>query len=570
MIVNSNNLLILDSILNEYKKSKNEDISDSELFELFSCEQSLKDYSLSDFDLSEGIVDGGDDGGIDAVYIFLNGQLCTEETLEEENIVNFKTNNTKITLYIIQAKNMTSFKETTLKFVLSTVKDFFNLNEEMQEKVYNIALIEKRELFKNIFLSLAPYHPSVDINISYCTKGALTDINSKIDNVAVQIKAEILNTGISNTVNIKLYGSAELIEQYRLLPQYKLPLKFEKILPLDDSYILLVKIKDYYNFLLNEDTNKIRDYLFEANIRDHQGNVAVNKEIKNTLERQDALDVNFWWLNNGITLLATDGTIAASKINLDQIQIVNGLQTSYSIFESFPNMIEDNKEKELLIRVILTSENDFRADKIIKATNSQTPLPPYSLRATEQIHRNIEDYLKSKNLYYDRRKNYYKNMGKNAEQIVSIQYMAQVINAILLKNPQISRSAPGSLVKNDNYYNKIFNYKNIEIYAKAILFMKKIITVIRNYHSDDYKRHEKLDFQYHIAFKVLQELCGKEYSEKELLALDLLEITDELIINVMKHIIDFARTKARETESTILAIAKSKDFTDSLSNMVLQ
>ena len=98
MIVNSNNLLILDSILNEYKKSKNEDISDSELFELFSCEQSLKDYSLSDFDLSEGIVDGGDDGGIDAVYIFLNGQLCTEETLEEENIVNFKTNNTKITL----------------------------------------------------------------------------------------------------------------------------------------------------------------------------------------------------------------------------------------------------------------------------------------------------------------------------------------------------------------------------------------------------------------------------------------------------------------------------------------
>lgn len=566
MTITSNNLLILNSILKEYAKSKSEDLNASELFELFSCEQILKDYSLSDNDLNEGIIDGGDDGGIDAIYLFINGQLCTEEFLEEENIKNFKTNNTKLSLYILQAKNSDSFKETVMKFILSTMKDFLDLSYEMSSQVYKNELIEKRELFKKIFLELAPYHPLVEINISYSSKGFLDDVNEKIHNTMSQIKTDIMNTGIPQSANVNLYGAAELIELNRILPQYKLPLKFQSIMNLKDSYILLVKIKDYYDFLINnKNNNKIRDYLFEANIRDHQGNVAVNKEIKDTLESSQELDINFWWLNNGITVLASDATIAAGTINLDQIQIVNGLQTSYSIFESYQKMTAENKEKELLVRVILTSEDNFKADRIIKATNSQTPLPPYSLRATEQIHRDIEDYLKSKNLYYDRRKNYYKNIGKNAEQIISIQYMAQVINAILLKKPQVSRSAPGSLVKNDEIYSKIFGYKNIEVYAKAVLFMKKVLTIIKNYHSDEYKRHEKLDFQYHIGLKVLENILGNDYDEHDLLNLDLINIDENVVINALKVIIDTARKKAIETESTILAIAKSKDFTDAIS-----
>ncbi len=566
MTITSNNLLILNSILKEYAKSKSEDLNASELFELFSCEQILKDYSLSDNDLNEGIIDGGDDGGIDAIYLFINGQLCTEEFLEEENIKNFKTNNTKLSLYILQAKNSDSFKETVMKFILSTMKDFLDLSYEMSSQVYKNELIEKRELFKKIFLELAPYHPLVEINISYSSKGFLDDVNEKIHNTMSQIKTDIMNTGIPQSANVNLYGAAGLIELNRILPQYKLPLKFQSIMNLKDSYILLVKIKDYYDFLINnKNNNKIRDYLFEANIRDHQGNVAVNKEIKDTLESSQELDINFWWLNNGITVLASDATIAAGTINLDQIQIVNGLQTSYSIFESYQKMTAENKEKELLVRVILTSEDNFKADRIIKATNSQTPLPPYSLRATEQIHRDIEDYLKSKNLYYDRRKNYYKNIGKNAEQIISIQYMAQVINAILLKKPQVSRSAPGSLVKNDEIYSKIFGYKNIEVYAKAVLFMKKVLTIIKNYHSDEYKRHEKLDFQYHIGLKVLENILGNDYDEHDLLNLDLINIDENVVINALKVIIDTARKKAIETESTILAIAKSKDFTDAIS-----
>lgn len=560
MPVDSNEILILNSILKEYKKQKDENLSSSEIFELFSNEQILKDFDLNDDELMEGVIDGGDDGGIDSIYIFINGQLCDDGILEEETISNFKTNNTTLTLYLIQSKESETFKETVTKFILSTAKDFFELGTDLDKTVYNPLLIDKRNLFKNIFLTLAPYHPIVNIKYVYATKGKSQDINPKIHHTIQQIIENTKNMGLAEDVSFKIYGADELINLYRVLPQYRLPLKFKQIMNLKDSYISLVSINDYYEFIT--ENGQIREYLFEANIRDHQGNVVVNKEIKNTLEKTEELDVNFWWLNNGITIIATDATIAAETINLDKIQIVNGLQTSYSIYQSYSAMIEQNKEKVLLVRIILIPEDDNRTDDIIKATNSQTPLSAAALRATDIIQRNIEDYLKSKNLFYDRRKNFYKNKGKNAEQIVSIPYMAQVINALLLKAPHVSRSAPGSLVKNDNNYNKIFKYNNIEVYFKSIIYMKKVLNIIKNYNIEDYTRHEKLDFQYHIGLKILQKLFGNNFNESHILSLDLTDIQENVVIEVLKFIIDNARKQATNTNSTILAIAKSKDFTD--------
>ena len=47
----------------------------------------------------------------------------------------------------------------------------------------------------------------------------------------------------------------------------------------------------------------------------------------------------------------------------------------------------------------------------------------------------------------------------------------------------------------------------------------------------------------------------------------LINVDENVVINALKVIIDTARKKAIETESTILAIAKSKDFTDVISTL---
>lgn len=53
-------------------------------------------------------------------------------------------------------------------------------------------------------------------------------------------------------------------------------------------------------------------------------------------------------------------------------------------------------------------------------------------------------------------------------------------------------------------------------------------------------------------------MFGINFDETNLLSINLSEIDENNVISTMKMIIDNARLKAKETNSTILAIAKSK------------
>ncbi|GAI16788.1 unnamed protein product, partial [marine sediment metagenome] len=66
--------------------------------------------------------------------------------------------------------------------------------------------------------------------------------------------------------------------------------------------------------------------LFEANVRDYQGKVEVNKAIGNTL--LSAYSEDFWWLNNGVTVVASQASLSGKTLVVEDPQIVNGLQTS--------------------------------------------------------------------------------------------------------------------------------------------------------------------------------------------------------------------------------------------------
>ena len=63
--------------------------------------------------------------------------------------------------------------------------------------------------------------------------------------------------------------------------------------------------------------------------------------------------------------------------------------------------------------------------KIIRATNSQTPINEVSLRATDPIHFDIEEKFRLYNLFYERRKGEYRELKKPADQIISIQTLAK-------------------------------------------------------------------------------------------------------------------------------------------------
>src|SRR5262245_17804640 len=79
-----------------------------------------------------------------------------------------------------------------------------------------------------------------------------------------------------------------------------------------------------------------------------------------------------------------------------------------------------------------------------------------SLRMTDQIHRDIEEIFKAADLYYDRRKGFYKDQGRPIKKIVSVNAVAQAVISIMLQRPDDARARPGDYFKDENRYRSIF------------------------------------------------------------------------------------------------------------------
>ncbi|MBD2676945.1 MULTISPECIES: AIPR family protein [Nostoc] len=566
----TNDSIVLDTILEQKKSQIADCLRDDEYFEIFTFEQILKKYDLSYEELISGKIGAGDDGGIDGFFTFINGEILDKDT----NLKNFKRY-PLIELFLIQSKRSPSFSETAVEHVIRSAMNIFNLDNDLSilKKTYNSELIDAISSFRETYLELISIHPSLKIIYIYASKGETQNIHKKVYHSADNLKETILNCFRGATVNIQFIGARELIDASRLEKNYNLKLKFIEnyISRSEDNYIVLATLKDYYEFVTDEN-NELRQYIFTFNVRDYQGNVEVNKDIQKTLESDNELD--FWWLNNGITVLSSKATVAGKIISLDDVQIVNGLQTTNTIYKYLKNHSNDNekdKNRAILVRIIATNDTES-INRIIKATNFQTPIPPASLKATDPIQSDIENYFLSKGWYYDRRKNYYKNMGKPIDRIISIPYLAQAVMAIVLREPNISRSRPSSIIKTDSDYKRVFKEKsNLELYMFCVKMMKQVelfirSTVAEKSKQDDYtfwKHTSPLQIlSFHLAMLLVVKLLSKnDYNPTDVEKLLQVELKQEIISQTLFELIQLIDGYVNSRPSlSINTIVKQKEF----------
>jgi hypothetical protein len=556
----TNDVIILDNLLKQKKEKIADSLSDSDFFEIFTFEQILKNYDISYDDLLSGKVGGTDDGGIDGFFILLNDENINED-INPDSI----QKNPILKLFLIQSKNSNSFSEKAFDRVIGTVNDIFDLKKNMNtlKSFYNENLIEKGSIFRKTYLDLSFRHPSLKIFFIYVTKGNEKNIDVKVKNRAKILEDKIRDYFNESCVKVKFIGARDLLNASRAEKSYTLQLNFvENYLSKgDDSYIVLVNLINYYQFITDENNN-IRRYIFESNVRDFQGKVEVNKDIQTTLVSNEKLD--FWWLNNGITILASKASIIGKTITLDDVQIVNGLQTTTIIYNYLKdkNIEDKDKSRSILVRIIVTQNSEAR-DRIIKATNFQTMIPIASLRATDHIHRNIEDYFLSKGWFYDRRKNYYKNIGKPIDKIISIPYLSQAIMAIILREPNNARARPSSLLKQNTTYKQIFDESlDPEIYLLCAKIMKNIEKFLR----EKPPLQQVKTFKFHLAMVVVIKLLGKiDYDSSDILSLSDKEIPKQLIINSLSEIFKQAQPLGSDINKT----SKSKEFVNQLLENIL-
>jgi len=560
-----NDIIVLNSVLEQKKSEMAPEYLDYELFELFSFEQILKNFDLSYDELEAGRCSNPDDGGIDGLFFFINEELVEEKISPED----YKRN-VILDLFLIQAKTSNGFSETVFDRFNTTSQDLFDLTKDMNvfRNIYNSLIIDKVIIFREAYLNLASRHPKLRIHFIYSSQGNTSNINPPIKNRCSLLEDIIKQFFNDVGVEIKLIGARELLDLSRIEKTYTLPLKFTEnfLSKSSDNYVILSRLVDYYDFVTDEQNN-LRKYIFDANVRDFQGYVEVNKDIDDTLENEDTLD--FWWLNNGITILASKASVSGKTITIDNVQIINGLQTTTCIFNyiSRKKLTEEanevmNQDRSILIKIIIVEDENSR-DRIIKATNFQTNIPPASLKATERIHHNLEDFFKKHDWYYDRRKNYYKNLGKPRNRIISIPFMAQCIMTILIKEPHLARAKPSSLVKSDTVYPKLFNEKiNPSFYLFCAQVIRKIEIELKK-DIEDFTYQEKTNLKLHIGMVAIMKATGKmEYSIKDVEFLTIDNIDETLIFDSISTTIQLKREYMEEHDTSLERLAKSKDFVE--------
>lgn len=307
----------------------------------------------------------------------------------------------------------------------------------------------------------------------------------------------------------------------------------------------------------------MRKAFFESNVRDYQGNNSVNSSIAETLSSDSKED--FWWLNNGVTILVSEVTFVTNRsLQLVNPEIVNGLQTSREVFNYFGGNPEKlNTEKRSILVRIINPESEESRDNIIFATNNQTSIPKSSLRVTDTIHLQIEMYFKSRGLYYDRRKNYYKNQKKKSADIISVSFLAQCLITLLLRKPDFARARPSTLLTDEETYKFLYeNNNDLESYYKAAKIGRIIQNTLKI--STQMTSAESNDILFYVIYAVVaSRLKTSQITFNDIKEFDLDSLQENEIEELRKII--FNRYKQLGGNGRI---AKSNSFVDEVDMLI--
>ena len=199
--------------------------------------------------------------------------------------------------------------------------------------------------------------------------------------------------GKSYAENPKLYTKLNIKNKGTFLAirpvEYDLP-------NMSEAYYVMAKVPDVFKLWQDAES---KDYpLFEENIREYLGGTSgINKGIIATLKNPEERG-NFFYYNNGITVICDNAKATSKFINIDNPQIVNGCQTVNSIAEVLKtesNPASTYSDVYVMVKILVLENKDtgFYRD-IVRYTNSQNSINEKVFGATLQPFFTIQDKLK--------------------------------------------------------------------------------------------------------------------------------------------------------------------------------
>ena len=471
-----------DNILKQLEKTffHEKNIDENQKFLRFVINQILRDQVGAYALIINGITDGSDDNGIDAIYISADGKL-----IEDVADVDFEAV-TKVEVFLIQITRGKSVKLRDIWAFKEGLNNIFNIGTELSgNEDFKINGHKVRDVINNWLT--ASKEVEVHISLFFITLSEESLQNTRVVEEMDKINSTVHENYPDFQCSFHLYDAKDLFNMSRFQPNKKI-LKSQTMMRHHSdisgavSYYYIVNGNDFFEFLKDETKDEeeiIDDSIFEMNVRDYLGNKPVNKHIKKTIKSNDGRK-NFLYMNNGITILAKKvRSVGSSKHTLHDYHIINGCQTSYTFWEEMKKDSSIGQDIEISIKVIETEDEKVAAE-IIRATNSQTTIPNFNLRSLDRIHLLIEDKLKEENYFYERRANYYKRRRKPYDRIIDIKTLFQVLISVYGRNPRLAKGNLQLAYKSN--YDEFFSQKNrMEYYLIAAKLYFSIAVPIQDY-----------------------------------------------------------------------------------------
>ena len=384
---------------------------------------------------------GGDDAKLDGLGIKINGQLVGS-TDEVDQIVNL-SKKVEVEFFAVQSKERTDFDSSAVNTFGIGLRNFFSPPSLPENEKIKAIRIVKDYIFNNdkIIRKLV-CNPSINIYYVFCGQTP--------DDKHTKAVKDLLIEGLKSCpdclgdIRMEYVDAEQLTKKCNDLEnEFKTELNIRDIIPLTVSNNTL--IKKAYAFtceasellkLLTREDKTIRRSLFDNNVRDYLGNKGgINSEIEQTITNEPEM---FLMCNNGITIVCSDFIQIKDKlVSIDNPQIVNGCQTSSTIFEQRDN--ESLNKVQVLVKLICTEDNSI-TNKIVRGTNKQNQVLEENFEATKPFHQMLEKFFEAKNdiekLYYERRNKQYSSVPTiNRFQIVNLRVVTQLFVATFLQKP---------------------------------------------------------------------------------------------------------------------------------------
>ncbi|MFS4505150.1 AIPR family protein [Clavibacter sp. Sh2141] len=378
-------------------------VSESEQFERYVAANYLFQYIGDNVALIESsILGGGSDEGIDIAAVIVNGKVVHEPSEIDDLIADQGTNTAKVVF--IQAKTSESYDSKLIAKFLHGVEAVTKYAMKPGSVQLPPRLVDLASLIDRIAESGDKFQESrIPCELYYVTTSSNDGKSAHSELQVTEALGRIKAIGAySENFRLRLQGQDELAakQKERHGPQ-NVQFTFEKrqTIPatqrVDEAYIGLVSATELMK-LLKDESGEVRAGIFDDNVRlDLGAHNPVNARIMSTLESTER--EHFPFLNNGLTIIATELRGLGDRFFISGYQVVNGGQTSHQLIR-WSDSADVKGTPELLnelwvpVKIVSSSDADVRTSVSI-ATNLQTAIGSSDIQASSQVAKDVEEYF---------------------------------------------------------------------------------------------------------------------------------------------------------------------------------